>query len=88
MKSSALRGSVLVCAAQAIPNLSRQSVIDAEIAKKGHFWTETVEPGRHGGRMPPRFGTIPSPVDQAKCITIRPAFMRLTSSLIPAPFLF
>jgi len=36
----------------------------------------------------PGSGTIPSPLYQAKCITMRPAFMRLTSSLIPAPFLF
>jgi len=30
-----LRGGVLLCAAQAIPP------IDAEIAGKGHLWTET-----------------------------------------------
>jgi len=30
-----------VCAAQAIPDLSRLGVIDAEIAEKGHLWTET-----------------------------------------------
>jgi hypothetical protein len=30
-----LRGGVLECAAQAIP------LIDAEIAEKGHLWTET-----------------------------------------------
>jgi hypothetical protein len=34
-KSRALRGGVLVYAAQAIPP------IDAEIAEKGHLWTET-----------------------------------------------
>jgi hypothetical protein len=34
-KSAALRGGVLVYAAQAIPP------IDAEIAEKGHLWTET-----------------------------------------------
>ena len=31
-----LRGGVLVYAAQAIPS------IDAEIAEKGHLWTETI----------------------------------------------
>ena len=35
-KSAALRGDVLVYAAQAI------SPIDAEIAEKGHLWTETT----------------------------------------------
>jgi hypothetical protein len=34
-KSAALRGGVLVYAAQTIPP------IDAEIAEKGHLWTET-----------------------------------------------
>jgi hypothetical protein len=34
-KSVELRGGVLLYAAQAIPP------IDAEIAKKGHFWKET-----------------------------------------------
>jgi hypothetical protein len=34
-KSAALRGGVLLYAAQAIP------LIDAEIAEKGHLWTET-----------------------------------------------
>jgi hypothetical protein len=36
-KSVALRGDVLVVAAQAM------SPIDAEIAEKGHLWTETDE---------------------------------------------
>jgi len=36
-----LRGGVLSYAAQAIPDLSRLGVIDAEIAEKGHLWTET-----------------------------------------------
>jgi hypothetical protein len=35
-KSAALRGGVLVYAAQAIPP------IDAEIAEKGHLWMETI----------------------------------------------
>jgi hypothetical protein len=34
-KSAALRGGVFVYGAQVIPP------IDAEIAEKGHFWTET-----------------------------------------------
>jgi hypothetical protein len=34
-KSAALRGGILLYAAQAIPP------IDAEIAEKGHLWTET-----------------------------------------------
>ena len=35
-------GSELMYAAQAIPpDLSRLGVIDAEIAEKGHLWTET-----------------------------------------------
>jgi hypothetical protein len=35
-KIKELRGGVLVYAAQAIPP------IDAEIAEKGHLWTETI----------------------------------------------
>jgi hypothetical protein len=35
-KSAALRGGILLYAAQAIPP------IDAEIAKKGHLWMETI----------------------------------------------
>ncbi|MFY9706664.1 MAG: hypothetical protein WAJ95_12165, partial [Desulfobacterales bacterium] len=41
-KSAALRGGVLVSAAQEIPP------IDAEIAEKGHLWTETNELVRAG----------------------------------------
>ena len=41
-ESAALRGGVLVYAAQAIPQTCRAfGVIDAEIADKGHLWTET-----------------------------------------------
>jgi hypothetical protein len=37
-----LRGGVLLYAAQAIPPTGHVfSVIDAEIAEKGHLWTET-----------------------------------------------
>jgi hypothetical protein len=35
-KSAALRGGVLLYAAQAVPP------IDAEIAEKGRLWTETI----------------------------------------------
>jgi hypothetical protein len=35
-KSAALRGGILLYAAQAVPP------IDAEIAEKGHLWTETI----------------------------------------------
>jgi hypothetical protein len=38
-KSAALRGGVLLYAAQAMPP------IDAEIAEKGHLWTETSSLG-------------------------------------------
>jgi hypothetical protein len=44
-KSAALRGGVLLYAAQAIPP------IDAEIAEKGHLWTETsLQEGLIAGR--------------------------------------
>ena len=37
-----LRGGILLYAAQAIPQTCHaQGVIDAEIAEKGHLWTET-----------------------------------------------
>jgi hypothetical protein len=37
-----LRGSILlVCRPSDSADLSRLGVIDAEIAEKGHFWTET-----------------------------------------------
>jgi hypothetical protein len=43
MKSATLRGGVLMHAAQAILLICQVfSVIDAEIAEKGHFWTETT----------------------------------------------
>jgi len=35
------RRQTVLYAAQAIPDLSRLGVIDAEIAEKGHLWTET-----------------------------------------------
>jgi len=43
-KIKELRGGVLVYAAQAIPP------IDAEIAEKGHLWTETIYTASFTGR--------------------------------------
>jgi hypothetical protein len=42
-KTALLRGGALLRAAQAIPpDLSNLSVIDAEIAEKGHLWTKKI----------------------------------------------
>ncbi len=40
-----MRGGILLYAAQAIPQTCHaKGVIDAEIAEKGHLWTETKVP--------------------------------------------
>jgi len=41
-----LRGGIPLCATQAIPP------IDAEIAEKGHLWTETRQVQRHRADSP------------------------------------
>ena len=49
-KSAELRGGILLYAAQAVPP------IDAEIAEKGHFWTETIWPAAAGSQVLRRRG--------------------------------